>query len=50
MFYKDFYTQIFVLGMLPKLFSNVGYSLVVVVFLTCNPLFDANIPNDRYQA
>ena len=39
------YTQIFVLGMLPKLFQNIRYSPVIVVFLTFNPLFDENILN-----
>ena len=58
---KFYYTQIFVLGMLPKLFLNIRciweravHSVVSVpdhclsfyfVFLTFNPLFDANILN-----
>ena len=42
---KFYYTHIFVLGILPKLFKNIRYSPVIVVFLTFNPLFDANILN-----
>ena len=42
---KFYYTQIFVLGMLPELFKNIRYSPVIVVFLIFNPLFDANILN-----
>ena len=42
---KFYDTHIFVLGMLPKLFLNIRYSPVIAVFLTFNPLFDANILN-----
>ena len=42
---KFYDTQIFVLGILPKLSLNIMYSPVIVVFLTFNPLFDANILN-----
>ena len=50
MFYKLLLYTYVCVRYVTKIVLNVRFILVMVVFLTFDPVFDANILNDRYQA